>query len=129
MVIDSSALLAILLGEPEQGAFIEAITMDPTRLCGAATLLETSMVILARRGEPGLADLQAFHARAAIQTAAFGPEHVALALDAFRRFGRGRHPAGLNFGDCLSYALAKATSEPLLFKGEDFARTDIARAA
>lgn len=128
MVIDSSALIAILLGEPEQTLFIEAITADRIRLVGAPTLLETSMVILTRRGEPGLADFRAFQARAAIQTAGFEPEQLNLAIDAFRRFGKGRHPAGLNFGDCLSYALAKATGEPLLFKGDDFSQTDIARA-
>jgi ribonuclease VapC len=128
MVIDSSALIAIHLGEPEQTAFIEAIAGDQTRIASAASVLETSMVILARRGEQGLAEFQAFCGRAAIQTASFAPEHLDLALDAFRRFGKGRHPAGLNFGDCFAYALAKATGEPLLFKGEDFAQTDIPRA-
>ncbi len=83
--------------------------------------------MLSRKGGPGLADLRAFHDRAAIQTAAFAPEHVELATDAFRRFGKGRHPAGLNFGDCFAYALARATGQPLLFKGDDFARTDIER--
>ena len=127
MVIDSSALVAILLQEPEQLRFIDAITADRTRLCGVASVLETSMVILSRRGEPGLTDFRTFYSRAAIQTAAFGPEHVGTAIEAFRRFGKGRHPAGLNFGDCFSYALAKASGEPLLFKGEDFARTDVKR--
>src|SRR5690349_3023108 len=129
MIIDSSALVAILLKEPEQTAFIAAITADRTRLCGAPTLVETGMVIVSRRGEAGLAELRAFYQRAAIQTAGFGPELVELAVEAFRRFGRGRHPAGLNFGDCISYALAKATGEPLLFKGDDFSQTDIRRAA
>jgi ribonuclease VapC len=128
MVIDSSAFVAILLGEPEDTAFIDAITADQTRLAGAATMMEAGMVMLGRKGEQGLADLRAFTARAAVQIAGFGPEHVDLAIDAFRRFGKGRHPAGLNFGDCFSYALAKATGEALLFKGDDFARTDIKRA-
>ena len=128
MVIDSSALIAILLGESEGGAFINAITADRTRLVSAATWLEASMVILSRRGEPGLVELRAFASRAALQVAGFGPEHVDLAIDAFRLFGKGRHPASLNYGDCISYALAKATGEPLLFKGEDFSETDSKRA-
>jgi ribonuclease VapC len=127
MVIDSSAFVAILQGEPEQAAFIEAITADRTRLSSVATVLETSMAPLGRRGEAGLADFRAFYARAAVRTAGFGPEHVDPALDAFRRFGKGRHVAGLNFGDCLSYALAKATGEPLLFKGVGFGGTDVER--
>ena len=128
MVIDSSALVAILLKEPEQGAFIEAITADGTRICGAPTLVETGMVIVSRRGEAGLAELRAFYERAAVQTAGFGAGLVELAVDAFRRFGKGRHAAGLNFGDCFSYALAKATGEPLLFKGDEFLQTDVKRA-
>ena len=144
MVIDSSAFLAILEGEPEETAFLKAITADRTRIVGVVTplvgagwaavivgvvtLFETSMVLLSRRGEAGLADFRAFCARAAIQTAGFTPEHTDLAIDAFRRFGKGRHPAGLNFGDCFSYALAKATGEPLLFKGDDFSQTDVKRA-
>ena len=128
MIIDSSAFVAILLGEPEEEAFIAAITSDRTRLASAATLLESSMVILSRKGEPGLAELRGFVARASVQVAGFGPDHLDLAIDAFRRFGKGRHPAGLNLGDCFSYALAKATGEPLLFKGDDFSRTDIERA-
>ena len=129
MVIDSSAFVSIMLGEPEQTAFIEAISAAPTRIAGAPTVLETSMVLLSRRGEAGLAEFRAFYARAAVRTAGFEAEQVDLALDAYRRFGRGRHPAGLNYGDCLSYALAKAIGEPLLFKGDDFPRTDIERAA
>ena len=125
MVIDSSAFVAILFGEPEQSAFITAITADRTRICGAATLFETSIVVLSRRGEQGLADFRAFYARATIDTAGLGPEQIDIATDAFRRFGKGRHPAGLNFGDCFAYALAKATGEPLLFKGSDFSQTDI----
>jgi len=129
MVIDSSAFIAVLLGEPEQTAFIDAITAERTRLASAATVLETSMVLLSRKGEAGLAEFRAFYARAAVQTAGFGPEHVDLALDAFRRFGKGRHRAGLNFGDCLSYALAKATGQPLLFKGDDLVHTDVVQVA
>lgn len=125
MVIDSSALVAILLGEPESDAFIEAIAADPVRLASAATILETGIVILTRRGEDGLAAFRDFQARAALVSAPVEPEQVDLALDAFRRFGKGRHPAGLNYGGCFSYALAQATGEALLFKGEDFGPTDV----
>ncbi len=128
MVIDSSALIAIMMGEPERRPFIEAITAADARLIGAPTMLEASMVVLSRTGEARLADLRDFCARGAVETVSFGSEHLDLAIDAFRRFGKGRHPAGLNFGDCFSYALARATGEPLLFKGGDFAKTDIRRA-
>ncbi len=127
MVIDSSALIAIVLGEPERRRFIEAITAADVRLVAASTMFEASMVALSRT-ETRLRDLRDFCARGELETVPFGPEHVDLAIDAFRRYGRGRHPAGLNFGDCFSYALAKATGEPLLFKGDDFSQTDIKRA-
>jgi ribonuclease VapC len=127
-VIDSSALVAVMSGEPERRLFIEAITAAETRLVGAPMLLEASIVMVRRTGEESLKDLHDFCARGAVDAVPFGPEHVDLAIDAFRRFGKGRHSAGLNFGDCLSYALAKATGEPLLFKGDDFSRTDIKRA-
>jgi ribonuclease VapC len=127
MVIDSSALIAIMIGEPERRRFIDAITSAETRLVGAPTMMEASMVVLSRTGEEGLRDLRDFCARGDVETAAFGPEHLDLAIDAFRRFGKGRHPAGLNLGDCFSYALAMATGEPLLFKGDDFSRTDVKR--
>jgi len=127
MVIDSSALIAIVLGEPERRRFIEAITAADVRLVAASTMFEASMVALSRT-ETRLRDLRDFCARGELETVPFGPEHVDLAIDAFRRYGKGRHPAGLNFGDCFSYALAKATGEPLLFKGDDFSQTDIERA-
>ena len=129
MVIDSSAFVSIMLGEPERMPFIEAIAAATTRIAGAPTVLETSLVLLNRKGEAALTEFRAFYARAAVRTAGFEPEQIDLALDAYRRFGKGRHPAGLNYGDCFSYALAKATGEPLLFKGDDFPRTDIERAA
>ncbi len=127
MVIDSSAFLAILLGEPEASAFRMALGADATRLTSSASVLETAMVMLSRFGEPGAAELQAFLRVADVQSASFGPEHLGIAIEAFRRFGKGRHPAALNFGDCFSYALAKTAGEPLLFKGDDFSRTDIER--
>ncbi len=128
MVIDSSALIAIVLGEPERRRFIEAIIAADVRLVAASTMFEASMVALSRT-ETRLRDLRDFCARSDIEIVPFGSEHLDLAIDAFRRYGKDRHPAGLNFGDCFSYALAKATGEPLLFKGDDFSQTDIKRAA
>lgn len=128
MVIDSSAFVAIVIGEPERRPFSRAIVSQAIRLTSAATLLETAMIVLGRKGEEGLAEMNAFVDKADIETVSFTSDHLALAVDAFRRFGKGRHPAGLNFGDCFSYALAKATGEPLLFKGDDFSQTDIKRA-
>ena len=128
MVVDSSALMAILCGEPEALAFRNAIKTTHNRLLGAPARVEASMVALGRRGEPGLEQMQALIERLELDVVALSDEQATLAIEAFRRFGKGRHAAGLNFGDCFSYALAKATGEPLLFKGDDFSRTDIKRA-
>ena len=128
MVVDTSALLAILQREPEREAFLASIEVTTIRVISAASAIETSMVVLSRSGEDGLRILEALLRDLRIEQAPVTAEHVSFAVDAFRRFGKGRHPAGLNFGDCLSYALAKATGEPLLFKGDDFSRTDIRRA-
>jgi ribonuclease VapC len=129
MVIDSSALIACLLDEPERGRFVEAIDGDRVRLLSVVGFAETSFVILGRKGENGLSDLQRFLARARIDRVPVDAEQADLAVEAFCRFGKGRHPARLNIGDCFAYALAKVTGEPLLFKGGDFALTDIAAAA
>ncbi len=129
MVIDTSALLAILQREPEREAFLTCIETAAIRVISAASAVETSMVVLSRSREDGLSILKALLRDLRIEQAPLTAEHVPFAVDAFRRFGKGRHPAGLNFGDCLSYALAKATGEPLLFKGDDFSRTDVRRAA
>ena len=125
MVIDSSALVAILALESEEAAFRRAILRARERLIGTATLLETSMVMLGRQGEPAVKELEAYIRNAQIDVVPFEPHHAALALDAFRRFGKGRHQAGLNYGDCMAYALAMATDLPLLFKGDDFIHTDV----
>jgi ribonuclease VapC len=125
MVIDSSALVAVLRGEPESERFVRAMRETFPRLVAAPTAVEVSVVMLSRFGEAALTDLDALIRETSIEIVPFTGPHVALAIDAFRRFGRGRHPAGLNFGDCFSYALAKATGEPLLFKGDDFSKTDI----
>lgn len=125
MVIDTSALVAILNREPEAQSFIDAIAADSRRLISAATLQETVVVIASRYGEAGLRELDLFLHKAAIETVPFGAEQQALAREAFLTFGRGRHPARLNFGDCFSYALSKSSGEALLFKGHDFSQTDV----
>ena len=125
MMIDSSVLIAILENEPEAARLIEAIADDPVHLISAVSVVETSIVILNRRGEAGVAELDAFLQEAGIETVAVTPEQATLARQAYERYGKGRHPAKLNFGDCFSYAAAVAYGEPLLFKGNDFSETDI----
>ncbi|MFM8155447.1 MAG: type II toxin-antitoxin system VapC family toxin [Actinomycetes bacterium] len=129
MIVDSSAILAILLGEPERPAFEEAIASAPVPRMSAASYLEAGIVIDAK-GNPILSRmLDALLAGADIAIAPVTAEQAVIAREAYRDFGRGSgHPAGLNFGDCFSYALAKASGEPLLFKGEDFIHTDVQRA-
>ncbi len=125
MVLDTSALVAILADEPEAPAMELAIEQADSRLMSAATLVETAIVIESRYGEAGGRELDLFLYKATIEVVAVTRDAAELARDAYRRFGRGRHPAALNFGDCFSYALAKATGEPLLFKGNDFPKTDV----
>lgn len=125
MMIDSSVLIAILENEPEGAQLVDAITNDPVRLISAVSLVETSIVVLNRRGEAGVAELDTFLQEAGIETVAVTPEQAALARQAYEHYGKGRHPAKLNFGDCFSYAAAMAHDEPLLFKGDDFGETDI----
>jgi ribonuclease VapC len=129
MVLDTSALLAVLLNEPEAPAFRLALEADPVRLLSAASLVETSIVIEARVGEPGGRELDLLIHKAAIEVVAVDAAQAELARHAYRQFGKGRHPAGLNYGDCFAYALAQSAGEPLLFKGDDFSRTDVARVA
>ena len=128
MVVDSSPLMAILQREPEEREFRNAIKLALSRLLSAATRVETGLVALGRRREAGLEQMQALLGSLKLETVPLSADHARLAIDAFRRFGKGRHPAGLNLGDCFSYALAQATGEPLLFKGDDFSKTDIKRA-
>ena len=127
MVLDTSALAAILFDEPERRAFNEKVAGDATRLLSAASFLETAIVVESRFGEAGGRDLDLSLHRAEIDIVAVDADQAEIARRAFRNFGRGRHAAGLNFGDCFAYALAKATGEPLLFKGDDFSKTDIVR--
>jgi len=125
MVIDSSALLAIFLEEPDASIYASAILNDRIRLISAATLAEASIVAIRRRQPDPIAALDILTTRLRLVVIPVDHEQALLARDGFRRFGKGRHPAGLNFGDCFSYALAKQRSEPLLFKGNDFSQTDV----
>jgi ribonuclease VapC len=125
MVIDTSALHAIFLGEPERRRFLEAITQAETRWISAANVLETGMVFEAQRGEAAGREFDLFLHQAKVEVVSVDIEQVDIARLAWRKYGKGRHPAGLNFGDCFAYALAKMLGEPLLAKGNDFARTDI----
>lgn len=125
MVIDTSALLAILQDEPERRAFNEALQAADSRFISVATFVEVSMVVDSRYGAAGLHDLDRLLQRARVETAPVDQEQGRLARDAFHRFGKGRHPAGLNYGDCFAYALATALGQPLLYKGDDLSRTDV----
>lgn len=125
MVIDSSALVAIFFSEPERETLLSAITSAGTRLISAATVLETGIVLESRQGEAAGREFDLFLVKANVQTIAVDADQVDLARSAWRKYGKGRHSASLNFGDCFSYALAKSTGEPLLAKGTDFAATDI----
>jgi ribonuclease VapC len=126
MVLDSSAVLAVLFDEPERRTFTLSIERDPRRLMSAANVLESALVAESRRGELAGRELDLLLHRADVLLVPVDADQVELARSAWRRFGKGRHPAGLNFGDCFAYALASASGEPLLFKGEDFALTDVA---
>jgi len=128
MVIDTSALLAILQDEPERRAFTEAMEAAEHLAMSTATFVETSIVVDARYGTEGLRDLDSLLAIASVELVSVDVEQAHLARSAFLRFGRGRHSANLNYGDCFAYALAKALAEPLLYKGNDFAQTDLSTA-
>jgi ribonuclease VapC len=125
MVIDSSAALAILLGEADEETFAEAIDADPRRIMSAVSVLETAIVVEARKGPAGGRELDLLLHRGRIDVVPFNAHQVELAGNAYRRYGKGHHPGALNFGDCCAYALAAASGEPLLFKGHDFPQTDI----
>ncbi len=128
MVIDTSALLAILQDEPERRAFNEAIEAAEVRLLSVGSYVEASIVLEVRHGAEGVRELDRILERAGIELVAVDAEQGRAARDAFSRFGKGRHPAALNFGDCFAYALAHTAGQPLLFKGEDFEKTDLTRA-
>ncbi len=125
MVIDTSALIAILFGEPEALPFTRSIADESRKLMGAFNALETGIVVEARKGEAGGRELDLLIHRAQIEIVAINADQAELARGAWRKYGKGNHPAGLNIGDCCAYALAKYSGEPLLFKGNDFSKTDI----
>ena len=125
MIIDTSALLAILLGEPDAGRYEDAIAAAWPRRMSAIALLEAAMVVESRGGAKAGHELDVLLEKAAVELVPVTSEHANAARRAWRRFGKGNHRASLNLGDCFAYALAKTTGEPLLFKGEDFNHTDV----
>ncbi|MDN5926487.1 MAG: type II toxin-antitoxin system VapC family toxin [Hyphomicrobiales bacterium] len=125
MVIDTSAVVAILRSEPEAARLEKALVADPIRLIPATCVLEARMVLISRRGEHALAEIDLWLSKIAADIIPVDAELVDLATQAWLAYGKGRHPAALNFADCLSYALAKRADEPLLFIGKDFSQTDI----
>jgi ribonuclease VapC len=128
MVLDSSAIIAILLCEPSHERLIDRSEAADIVVVGMPTLLETAMVLTARLGQDARPMIYAFLRRLNAELVPFNDQHVDVAVTAFIRFGRGRHPAALNFGDCMSYAVASVAGMPLLFTGDDFSRTDISAA-
>jgi ribonuclease VapC len=125
MVVDSSALVAIILQEDERTIFEDLILREPTVVMSIASLLEVTITLLGRRREADASRLEETLSILTIGAQAVDLQQGVLAMQAFTRFGRGRHQAALNFGDCFAYALAKARDEPLLFKGDDFSKTDV----
>jgi ribonuclease VapC len=125
MIIDTSALVALLDQESEAERIALALASSSERILSAANLVEIGIVMQARRGDDGARDLDLLLAKLKVDIAAVTADHADIARKAFRRYGRGRHAANLNFGDCFAYALAKEKSVPLLFKGDDFGRTDV----
>jgi ribonuclease VapC len=125
MVVDTSALMAIFMDESDAAEFEDAIDADPTRLISMGTVLESSIVLEARFGEAGVRELDYLLHRLSFALTPVDGEQMEWGRLAFRNYGKGRHRAGLNFGDCFSYALSKVSGEPLLFKGDDFSRTDV----
>jgi ribonuclease VapC len=125
MVVDTSAVIAILFSEPETESLVRALADDPKKMISAFNALESAIVIEAKKGETGGRELDLLLHRARIEIISLNGDQVELALTAWRKYGKGNHPAGLNIGDCCAYALAKYSGEPLLFKGKDFSQTDI----
>ncbi len=125
IVVDTSALIAILRAEPDAEVFIDALQASPRCVMAAPTQFEMLMVALGRRSEEGQAAADALLVEYQIEIIGWTHAHADLAIEAFRKFGKGRHKAALNFGDCMAYALAKSLDAPLLYKGNDFALTDL----
>lgn len=127
MVVDSSAFVAVLLGEPEQEALARVLAGAAELWTSAFSVLETAIVIGSKKGPRGLMAWDALQQRLAVQVVPLTAAHATVARDAWLRYGKGRHPAGLNIGECCSYAVARHAGLPLLFKGEDFSKTDLER--
>ena len=125
MIIDPSAIVAILNDEPERDAFVAAIVDASYNGMSTAAFVETSVVLESRYGYDGIRDFDLFLVKAGVELVPLDVEQAHIARQAFREYGKGRHPAGLNFGDCFSYALARCNDDCLLFKGNDFSQTDI----
>ncbi|GAJ95600.1 type II toxin-antitoxin system VapC family toxin [Rhizobium rhizogenes] len=125
MVIDTSAIVAILRNEPDAVRLEKALVSDPVRLVPATCVLEARMVLVSRRGEHALAEIDLWLTKIAADIIPIDADLVDMATRAWLTYGKGRHPAGLNFADCCSYALAKRADEALLFIGNDFSQTDI----
>lgn len=123
---DTSALVAVVLGEPAAEVMLHALTQSTDIVMSAVAKVEAGMVVEARRGAPGRHRLETLVAELAIEVVAVDATQAELALSAWRRFGKGRHAAGLNFGDCFGYALASSLGRPILFTGNDFRQTDLA---
>jgi ribonuclease VapC len=128
MIVDTSAVLAILFAERDAETYARAITEADSCRMSAASFVEAAIVVEAQTRNSGSRQLDSFFRRSGIVIESVTEDHAHIARQAYTDFGKGNHPAGLNFGDCFAYALAKATGEPLLFKGEDFKKTDIAPA-
>ena len=125
MILDSSAIVAVLLKEPGHERLLDRLTENPEPGVGAPTMVETGIVLSARLGERGQTLLARLAQAYELAILPCDAEHWTVAVGAFLRFGKGRHPAGLSFGDCLTYATARLAEEPLLCIGEDFAKTDL----
>jgi ribonuclease VapC len=128
LILDSAAVIAMLLEESDHRDLDDRVGAAASVEIGAPTLFETAMVMLSRMGDQGLASLMEFLERFRVEVIPFGDSHWRIAAEAFGRFGKGRHPAALNLGDCMTYATALIEGGPLLFVGDDFARTDLPQA-
>jgi ribonuclease VapC len=126
VILDTSAIVAILRREPGHELLVDRLVQDAEPGAGAPTLAEAGIVLVARLGVRGRTLLARFVQSAPIATIPFGDDHWPVAMHAFATYGKGRHPAGLNFGDCLTYAVARVAGEPLLCVGDDFSQTDLA---
>ncbi|HSW31568.1 MAG TPA: type II toxin-antitoxin system VapC family toxin [Longimicrobiales bacterium] len=127
VVLDTSALIAVLQNEPEAGTLLDSLERADGRYVSAASVVEAGIVLQARFGDHGERELDLLLQRAEVEIVPVTADHADMARQAFRRFGKGRHPAGLNFGDCFAYALAVALDARLLFTRGDFARTDVVK--